>query len=244
MTSHLNREDLKRNELGEAVGASVEFAGVHLKGILAALGGLVAAGLLAWGFVVWRNGRAEGSNEALGAALRVAEAEVVATGARPGDEQKPTFPTAAARDARARELFQKVVQQYGSTDAAGAARLWLAADAFGRGDRATARQLWQEYLKSAPEDVLAATAQRNLWQLDRAEGKGAEAAAAIRSALERGGKGSLTADVLLWELARTERALGKGSEADAALRRILDEHPDSVWAGEARRELATARSAS
>ncbi len=244
MTSHLNREDLKRNELGEAVEASVEFAGVHLKGILAAVGAVIAAGLLTWGFVAWRSGRNASANEALGVALRVADAEVVATGAQPANEQKPTFPTASARDARARELFGGVLQTYGSTAAGGAARLWLANDAYSRGDRATARKLWQEYVKRAPAGAFGATAQRNLWQLDRVEGKGADAAGQIRSALERGGKGSLTADVLLWELAQTERALGKSADADAALRRILDEHPESVWAGEARRELATARSAS
>ena len=243
MTSHLNREDLKRNELGEAVEASVEFAGVHLKGLLMGLAGAVVVALAAWGFVAWRGGRLERANDALGAALRVAEADVVATGAQPQNEQKPTFLTATARDARARELFEAVVRDFGSTGAGGAARLWLASDAFGHGDRAAARRLWEAFLAGAPESVLGATAQRNLWQLDRAEGKGAEALEQIRRGLERGGKGSLTPDVLLWELAQTQRTLGKGADADAALRRILDEHPDSIWAGEARRELASARSA-
>lgn len=243
MTSHLNREDLKRNELGEAVGAGVEFAGVHLKGLLLGLGGVVVLALATWGFVAWRGGRSESANEALGAALRVADAEIVATGAQPQDAQKPTFATAAARDARARELFEAVVRDFGSSGAGGTARLWLANDAFGRGDRAAARRLWEEFLKDSSASVLSAAAQRNLWQLDRAEGKGAAALDQIRRELERGGKGSLTPDVLLWELAQTQRTLGKSADADAALRRILDEHPDSIWAGEARRELATARSA-
>jgi len=240
-TSPLSREDLKRNELGEALEAGVHFAEDHLKTILWVAGGALGAALLVWATLAWRGSRAERANAALGEALRVAAAPVVATGARPADAGAPSFASESARAARARELFEAVVAQHGGTDAGAAARLWLADAALAAGDRAAARRHWEAYLDAAPEGALAAAAQRSLWALDRAEGQGEAALAAIRRDLERGGR-RLPADLLLWELATTQQALGRTAEAAAAWRRIGEEHPDSPFADEARR-LSAGRAA-
>ena len=56
MAAHLRRDELKRNELGEAVGAGVEYAGLHLRQIAIAaaarmvekLGGVVTG----FGFII------------------------------------------------------------------------------------------------------------------------------------------------------------------------------------------------
>jgi len=237
MATHLRREDLKRNELGEAVQAGVHYAEDHLRTILWAVGGVVAAGLLVWGGVAWSGSRSSRSNEALGRAIAVAQASIVDTGARPDDPNEPSFPSAAARDARAKELFTEVVAKHGSSAAGSAARLWLADAAFAAGDSAEARRQWQAYLDAAPGGAFVAVVRRNLWALDRSEGKGEEALRGIQRDLERGGK-ELPSDVLLWELSQTERALGHDTEATAALRRLTEEHPDSPYADEARRGLA------
>lgn len=241
MTTQQHRHALKRNELGEALEAGVHFAEDHLKTILWVAGGVVGAALVAWGVLAWRGSRDARGNAALGEALRVAEAPIVSADARPGDEQSPSFPTEAARDARARELLNEVVERHGSTAAGAAARLWLAQSAFHAGDAATARGHWQAYLAAAPDGALAIAAQRSLWALDRSEGKGEAALAAIERDLERGGR-KLPADVLLWELATTHEALGRAEEAAVAYRRIGEEHPNSPFADEARR-LAAARGA-
>jgi len=241
MTTQQRREDLKRNELGEAIGAGFHYAEDHLRMLLWGAAALVGVALLGWGVFAWRGSRDAGGNAALGAALRVAAAPVVATGARPTDEASPSFPTAAARDARARELLEAVVARHGSTSAGAAARLWLAESALAAGDRATARGHWEAYLEAAPNGALAAAAQRNLWALDRSEGRAEAALRAIQSDLERGGR-RLPADLLLWEMAVTQEALGRAAEAVAAYRRIGEEHPGSPFADEARR-LAAARGA-
>jgi hypothetical protein len=236
MATHLTRGDLKRNELGEAVEAGVHYAESHWKAILAVFGGIVGAGLLVWGVIAWRGGRAEASNEALGAALRVAAAPVVETGAEPDDAVSPSFASEADRDRRAQALFEQVVAEHGGTEAGASARLWLADRALGRGDRAAAQKLWREYLDEAPGGLFAAVAQRNLWAVGRADGRGEEVLSEVRRALERG-RGDLPADALLWELAETHRALGHAEEERTALRRILDEHADSPYAGSARQRL-------
>jgi tetratricopeptide (TPR) repeat protein len=236
-TTPLRREDLKRNELGEALEAGVHYAEDHLRTILWIAGGVLGTALLVWGVMAWRGSRGERANLALGEALRVAAAPVVTTGAKPTDAAAPSFPTEAARAARARELFESVVARHGGTAAGAAAHLHLAEAAQANGDRAAARRHWQAYLDEAPAGALAAAAQRSLWALDRAEGKGEAALAAIQRDLERGGK-RLPADLLLWELAVTQQALGRTAEAAAAYRRIGEEHPNSPFADEARRQAA------
>jgi tetratricopeptide (TPR) repeat protein len=236
-TTPLRREDLKRNELGEALEAGVHYAEDHLRTILWIAGGALGAALLVWAVMAWRGTRDERGNRALGEALRVAGAPVVTTGAKPTDAAAPSFPTEAARAARAKELLEGVVARHGGTAAGAAAHLGLAAAAFEAGDRATARQHWQAYLDDAPAGALAAAAQRSLWALDRAEGKGEAALLAIQRDLERGGK-RLPADLLLWELALTQQALERPTEAAAAYRRIGEEHPSSPFADEARRQAA------
>lgn len=234
MADHLNREELKRNELGDAVGASVEYAESHLKQLLMILGGVVAAGLAVYGIFAWRASSAASANDALGAALRVAGAPVIATGARPDDPSAPSFATESARDAKAAELFEKLVREHGSTDAGASGRLWLADRALRSGDAATARRYWTEFLDDQDSGSLAATARRNLIQLDRAEGKGETLVQELSAAIQRG-RDPLTTDALLWELAETQKALGKSADARAAYQRIVDEHPTSPWAAEARR---------
>jgi hypothetical protein len=241
MTTQLRREELKRNELGEALEAGVHFAEDHLRMLLWAVGAVMGAALLVWGAFAWRGSRDARGNAALGAALRVATAPVVASGARPTDETVPSFPTAAARDARAKELLEGVVDRHGSTAAGAAARLWLAHAALAAGDRAAARRHWEAYLDEAPDAALAIAAQRNLWALDRVEGKADAALRSIRGDLDRGGR-RMPADLLLWELAQTEEALGHAAESAAAYRRLGEEHPSSPFAAEARR-LGTARGA-
>jgi tetratricopeptide (TPR) repeat protein len=239
MAAHLRRDELKRNELGEAVGAGVEYAGVHLRQIAIGVAAVVAVVLIIWGIFAWRAGRDGRANAALGRALTVANAPIVATGAEP-DADEPSFASESARDQRARELFEALARDFGSTGAGSSARLWLAQLAARSGDAATARRHWQEYLDVESSGALAAAARRNLIHLDRAEGKGEALVAELSAALERG-RDPLPPDALLWELAQTQSALGRDAEARAAYQKIVDEHPASPWLGDARRELAEGR---
>jgi hypothetical protein len=237
MAHDLTRQDLKRNELGDLVHAGVHYAGGHLKPILGAVGGVVLVGLLAWGVWTWRSSRLDHANELLGTALRVAGAEIAATGAKPDDPLKPSFATAAARDARARELFTSITEKYGSTGAASAARLWLGEQALAGGDRASARRFWQQ-VREQSSGSLAAVARLDLARLDRLEGKSETLAGELKRELEEG-TGPVPADALLAELARTYEALGKSADATATWRRLLTEHPDSPYVEVARQQLGS-----
>lgn len=241
MAHDLKREDLKRNELGEALHAGVHYAEGHLRTLLLALGGVAAVALVAWGVWAWRSSRLSAANELLGSALKVAQAEVVATGAKPDDPVKPTFATATARDAKARELFTRVTEKYGSSGPAAAARLWLGDRALQSGDRAEARRLWQ-LVRERADGSLAAVARLDLARLDRLEGKSEALVGELQRELEEG-TGPVPEDALLAELARTYEALGKSADANATWRRLVTEHPDSAYAELARQQLGAAGAA-
>lgn len=235
MAHELTREELKRNELGEAVEAGVHFAEHHVRLLLGVLGAAAVLALVGWGVWSWRSSRNEAASAALGEALRVAGAEVGAPQPGSPTSDRPRFATVEAREARAKELFEKLVADYGSTGPGSAAHLWLGERALVAGDADAARAHWRGVLAAEDAGAYAATARLDLIRLDRASGRGEELVGELQREIAQGGS-ALPADALLAELARTHEALGKTADARAAWRRLLDEHPTSPYAPDARRQ--------
>jgi hypothetical protein len=235
----VTREDLKRNELGEAIEGAIHYAEDHSKTILRALGAILAIAVVAVGWVLWSGSRRSGANELLASAMKAYDAEIVATGAKPDDPVRPTFATEAARKAKALELFNQLDSRYGGGSPGRIGKLYLAQLALADGDKARARTLWTDYLAGEGSSPMAAVAQVNLWKLDRAEGKGQGVADEIQRQLAASDR-KLPEDVLLNELALTQAELGQKSEAAATWRRIVDEHPQSPYFATAQREAGPA----
>ncbi len=234
-----HREDLKRNELDEALGKGIHYAEDHKRMLIWGVGGVVGVALLVAGIFLWIGSRKDGANEMLGKALRVDSAEVVATGANPGDPVRPTFASESARRARAKELFAELDERYGSTATGRVAKLYLAQIAIVENDTEKAKQLWRAFLDAEPSGALAATARVNLYKLDREQGRGAELIGELQKMIEQADK-PLPADVILYQLALTYQALGKSDDAKASWRRIVDEYPQSPYVADAQREAGPA----
>jgi TolA-binding protein len=231
----VTREDLKRNELGEAIEGAIHYAEDHSKLILRIAAGLGIAGVIAIAVVLWTSSRREGANELLVQALKAHDAEIVAVGAKPDDPVRPTFASESARSSRALELFTQLDSRYGGTKVGRVAKLYLAQMALDTNDKARARTLWSEFLDAEPAGPMAAAARVNLWKLDRAEGKADTVAAEITRLLATSER-PLPEDALLFELALSQQAAGKKEEAAATYRRIVDEHPQSPYFAAAQRE--------
>lgn len=236
MSDRLVRKDIKQDEFVATVGRGVDYAQHHGKQILLAIGGLVAAAVLVFGVVQWRGSRSEAAQNALADAIRVANARVDATAAKPDDPTAPVFATEADRRARAKAAFETVVKNHGDGDAGSAARIYLGNIAAEEGRLDDARALWQQYLDQEPDGMLAAATRLSLWELDREQGKSEAVAAEVRAMLDDA-KRPLPEDALLNELAKTLDALGKPEEAKAARQRILDEFPRSAYRAEAQRAI-------
>lgn len=146
-----------------------------------------------------------------------------------------TFPDEQARTTRAEELFDQVVEEYGLSDAADVARVYLGNIAAGRGEVDRAVGLWRDFVDEHPEHMVAAQVRLNLFALERAAGRGEQVAAELEGMVNDDDR-ALPQDVALFELATTLEELGRGEEAAVYYQRLVDEFRESPYATAARQK--------
>ncbi|MEO8277684.1 MAG: tetratricopeptide repeat protein [Thermoanaerobaculia bacterium] len=235
----VTREDLKRNELGEALGKGIHYAEDHKRMLVWGIGAAVGLAVVALGVYSWVAHRQTGANELLTQALAADGGQVVATGANPADATHPTFATEAARRTRAKELFTQLDDRYGSTKTGRVAKLYLAQSALKDNDSEKAKQLWNAFLAAEPSGALSAAARVNLYKLDREQGRASAVVDELKKMLDDADK-PLPADLILYQLALSYGTLGKTGDVQATYRRILDEYPQSPYASDAQRQAGPA----
>jgi tetratricopeptide (TPR) repeat protein len=237
MTQHLTRKEMKRDEFATAVGRGMEYAESHARTLLVGLG---VVALLAVLFLIGRiflGQRGEQANEALARALKIYQAPIDAAAAKPDDPKSPTFADSTARRTRAKQLLEGVRSDYGMSDAADVAGLYLAQIAAEEGQLDRARELWTEFVDDHPKNILASEARINLMHLDRQQGKGQELTQRLKTMLEEEEPG-LPKDVILYELAATQEELGRKQEALQSFRRLTEEYPESAYRPEAQQKIS------
>ena len=264
--SRLTREEMRRDEVREAVFSASTWFAEHVRQILLGIAGAIAVVVGVVLFLNYRDSREAEASLELSKALEVYRAEVRAPDAdaaldfldapadsAPGENDAGTpeapvtegededdgltFASEAERRAEAGSALEAVRESYGSTSSGRLASLYLGRIAAAEGDTATARALWTEYLEANGLDgALAIGLQLNLYSLDRAEGRGEQLAAELRGAVATE-TSELPKDALLFELAATLDQLGDEEGAREAYQRIVDEHPDSAYAVRARQQL-------
>lgn len=262
--SRLTREEMRRDEVREAVFSASTWFAEHIRQILIGIAGVIVAVVAVVLFLNYQEGREAEASFELSKALEVFRAEVEApeadaaldfldapadsapgegdVGEEPapqedGEEEGLTFASDVERRAEARSALEAVRESYGSTSSGRLASVYLGQIAADEGDTATARALWTEYLESnGGDNALAIGLQMNLYSLDRAEGRGEQLAAELRGAVATE-TSELPKDVLLFELAATLDQLGDEEGARETYQRIVDEYPDSGYAIRARQQL-------
>lgn len=262
--SRLTREEMRRDEVREAVFSASTWFAEHIRQILIGIAGVIVVVVGVILFLNYQEGREAEASFELSKALEVFRAEVKApeadaaldfldappdsapgegdaeeepAGQEDGDDEGLTFASEAERRAEARSALEAVRESYGSTTSGRLAAVYLGQIAAAEGDTATARELWTEYLETNDGDnALAIGLQMNLYSLDRAEGRGEQLAAELRGAVATE-TSALPKDVLLFELAATLDQLGDEEGARETYQRIVDEYPDSGYALRARQQL-------
>ena len=237
MNQRLTRKDMKRDDFASAMGRGVEYAEDHVRTIIYAVIGVLLLVALGIGIYYWRHQKAQEAGEALARAVKIYSAPIAATGAKPDDPTAPSFPTEAARRAKARPALEKVRSDYGSTTPADVAGLYLAQIDADEDKLDDARKLWQDFVDDHSGHILAAEARLNLIHLDRQQGKAEQVAKDLRAMLEKG-DAPLPQDVLLHELASTLEQLKRPFEAVQAYQRIVDEFPQSPYRPEAQQKVS------
>jgi predicted negative regulator of RcsB-dependent stress response len=237
MNQRLTRQDMKRNELSTALGKGYDYAESHGRTILMAAGALLALALLAGLFYMYRSSQADKANTALARAMEVYQAPIDPAAPKPDDPLNPTFADEAARQARAKTLFQELYEKHGSTVAGKIASVYLAQIAMAENQPERARELWNDFLDEHGDHLIAGETRVNLLRLDRSQGKGEEVAQTLTAMLDEA-EPPLPMDVILNELAATQEQLGKKQEAVQSYQRIVDEFPQSPYAREASQKLS------
>ena len=236
MTQHLTRKEMKRDDFATAMGKGMDYAESHARTLLIGLGVVALAAVLFLIGRVFLENRAEKANEALSRAMKVYQAPIEAASAKPDDPKSPTFADSTARRNRAKQLFEEVRKDYGSSDSADVAGLYLAQIAADEGQLDKARELWTGFVDDNPKNILAGEARVNLIHLDRQQGKNEDLTQRLKSMLEQEEPG-LPKDVILFELATTQEALGRKQDALQSWRRIAEEYPESAYRSEAQNKI-------
>lgn len=237
MSQRLTRKEIKRDEFTSVMGRGVEYAETHVRTLIYALGAVVVAALIAFAAYLLLGSRAEKANEALARAVKIYNAPIDATAAKPDDANAPSFADEAARRTRARKLLEEVRDDYGMSDAADVAGLYLAQIAVAEGKLDQARELWTEFVDDHGDSLLAGAARINLIRLDRQQGKGQDLAQRLKTMLEEQ-EPPLPKDVILNELGETLEQLGRREEAAQAYRQIVDDYPQSRYRSDAQQKLS------
>jgi predicted negative regulator of RcsB-dependent stress response len=236
MNQRLTRKDMKNDEFASAMGRGMEYAESHARTLVLALAGVLVAALLIGAGYMFTRHRREQANTALARAVKVYEAPVDAAAPKPEDAQNPTFGDETARRNRAKALFEGVRNDYGSSNAADIAGLYLAQIAVADGQLDRAREMWKDFADDHKGEMLGTEARLNLLRLDRKQGKGDQVAKELAGWVDQA-DAPLPQDVLLFELGSTHEDLGHKADAIQSYQRILDEFPQSPFAQEAQGKI-------
>ena len=261
--SRLTRDEIRRDEVREAVFSASTWFAEHVRQILMGVAAVIVVVVGVVLFLNYQDGREKEASHQLSEALKVYRAPIdePATdaiddlfGTPPdsapdeGAAEEPTagsetdgdglsFASEAERRSAARMELEAVRESFGSTSSGRLASVYLGQIAAAEGDTAKARELWTHYLEAAGRDhAMAIGVQLNLYSLDRAEGRGEELAATLRGAVATESS-PLPKDALLFELAATLAQLGDEEGARETFQRVVNEFPDSGYAIRARQQL-------
>ncbi|MDT4896552.1 MAG: hypothetical protein QOH25_1629 [Acidobacteriota bacterium] len=212
--------ELRHDKFRDTTMGLVDRAAHRMEGkgrrFLYVLGALIAIGLLTWGIMAWRGNKANEARLALGRAIKIAEAPVVATPV-PGSTA-PSFRTEKERSQKAVEEFQKVAASYGGTT--GEHARYFAATYQLHLDRAKGMTELDALTRSSDAEV-SALARFALAQAKEGDAKYDEAAA-LYTELARQGSTIITPDTANLRLALVYVKLGKKQEAADILFKMVE----------------------
>ena len=233
------RHHLKQNEFAVTTARLAGGIAQNRDRIVIGVGAVILVAAIAGGYFYLQKQSNDRAGAALGAALRVGQSPIVPAPTLPGaTQQAGTFSTEQARNEAAVAAYQKVIDAYPNHDAGMAARYHLAGVYLEMGRAADAATAYAEVASRGGSSVSGAAAKLGHAQALVAQSK-FDDAIKILTDLSAQRDSELPMDGVLMELARVCQRAGKAQDARAAFKRVVDEFPESGYAGEARQQLAT-----
>lgn len=231
MKEKITRKDLKKNDLVESVGRTVEYVASHRKGATEVGAAAAGVALLLAGFFLVKVYRENRAGKELSAGLAALQAPLVA---EPGaSAASQTFASPTARDQAADGHFRRAAA-YGGTTPGRAAAVILAAR-----EPAAAVETFLRAARDGRAEV-AAAAEIDAARLLASQGKTAEAVERLKRAIESP-QATLPKDALLFALAQVYESSGASSDARATYQRIVNDYPNSPYRADARTRSGAAQ---
>jgi TolA-binding protein len=239
------RHHLKENELAHTLASAREYLEPRKKQIslTAFLIFLFAVALL--GVTIVRQRTVNRAHDMLAEAMVVLDAQVIPR--EPVDPKSPTPPPAAMQGTGTFETEEAKLQAavpklkaaadaYPDTQPGITARYHLAGTLSALGKHQEAVQAYDDVVKRSGDDLYGRMARLGKAEEQARSGQ-LDAAIATYQELSTKTDEDLPADAILMQLGRAYVAAGKKDEAQKTFTKIVDEHPESPYAAEARQEL-------
>jgi len=232
------RHQIKRDDLATILERVSDFAGEHVRGVLAGATIAVVVVLAGAGGRAWWDAREATQARQLGDLIEAYNAPITASledlqTARPGTV---SFTSIEERDRKVLDLADAILKNGGSGMPAAGALLYrgIALTETGKGDEAV--QVLKDCIARFPGEIFGPMARLRLAHLHESRGEQAEALA-LYQAISDDTSGLLPPEEGILGMARCQEALGKKDEAVRLYQRIVSEYPDSDYVSEARNHL-------
>jgi TolA-binding protein len=240
------RHHLKENELVHTIGAARDFFETRQREINLALVGILVVAVVAGGVYFFRQQNQSRGSDLLAEAMVALNAQVVPAGTKAGEDNLPaaatigatgSFATEAAKLTAALPKLQAAADAYPDSTAGITARYHLAGAFAALGRHEDAIKQFDEVATRAGIGSVYGRMAR-LGKAD-AQARAGQLDAAIATWKEMAGVSSpdYPTDAILMELARAYAQKGDKEEARKTFTQIVDQHPDSPYAPQARAEL-------
>jgi tetratricopeptide (TPR) repeat protein len=230
MTQKISRRDLKRNDLAETMGKTVEYVTGHRRGVTEAIAIAVAVGVLVGGFLLYRAWLGRSAGKSLSEAIGVLETPLASDASAAGAPK--TFASAAERLTEAEKLLQKAAA-HGSTRSGRAAQVILAAN--GADKPGQSIEVFEKAARLSKSES-AAAAEIDAAKLLAAQGKTTEAIDRLKRAIESPASAA-PKDALLFTLAGIYEQSGSPADARATYQRLITDYPNSPYRADARQKV-------
>lgn len=242
------RHHLKENELAETIAAAREYLEPRKKQLtLAGFVVLLAAVALAGMFIIQQQTEAK-AHALLAEAMTVLDAPVTPP-VDPTSDEPPAaammggagqFASERARLEAAVPKLQTAADTHPGTRSGITARYHLAGALSSLGKHEEAVRAYDDVIGRAGNSLYGRMARLGKAEEQALAGQ-YDAAIAAYTELAAQTDGDLPVDAILMQLARTYAAAGKSDEAQKTLTKIVDEHPDSPYADEARQQIEASK---
>jgi tetratricopeptide (TPR) repeat protein len=239
------RHHLKENELAQTLATARDYFEPRKKQISLAAFVIFLFAVAVLGIMIMRQRTEARAHDLLADAMVVLDAQVIPK--TPTDPSSPTPPAAAMQGSGTYETEEAKLQAavpklkaaadaYPDTTPGITARYHLAGTLAALGRHQEAVQAYDEVIKRAGDDLYGRMARLGKAEEQARSGQ-LDAAIATYKELSEKTDGDLPADAILMQLGRAYAAAGKKDEAQKTFTKIVDEHPESPYAAEARQQL-------